>query len=110
MDLLRRTGAGELAALLGAGLLDLDRRIRLHQFRQRAQAVLAALDAGERELLEAYASGVNAGIASLGARPFEYLLLGQVPEPWRAEDSLLVGPCDVDRPSGTRCRPRRTAP
>ena len=36
MDLLRRTGAGELAALLGAGPLDLDRRIRLHQFRQKS--------------------------------------------------------------------------
>ncbi len=90
MDLLRRTGAGELAALLGAGLLDIDRRIRLHQFRQRAQAALAALDPGNRALLEAYAGGVNAGIDSLQARPFEYLLLGQAPEPWRAEDCILV--------------------
>ena len=90
MDLLRRTGAGELAALLGAGLLDLDRRIRLHQFRQKAQAAVAALDPGERALLEAYAGGVNAGIESLRARPFEYLLLGEAPEPWRAEDCILV--------------------
>ena len=45
MDLLRRTGAGELAALLGAGLLDADRHIRLHQFRQQAREALAALDA-----------------------------------------------------------------
>ncbi len=90
MDLLRRTGAGELAALLGPGALDVDRRIRLHQFRQRAQAALAALDPGERALLEAYAGGVNAGIDSLQARPFEYLLLGQAPEPWRAEDCILV--------------------
>ena len=90
MDLLRRTGAGELAALFGAGALDIDRRIRLHQFRKRAQSALAALDPGNRALLEAYAGGVNAGIDSLQARPFEYLLLGQAPEPWRAEDSILV--------------------
>ena len=90
MDLLRRTGAGELAALLGAGLLDADRKIRLHQFRHKAREALAALDAGDRALLEAYAVGVNAAAASLGARPFEYLLLGQAPEPWRAEDSFLV--------------------
>lgn len=90
MDLLRRTGAGELAALLGAGLLDADRRIRLHQFRQVARAVIAELDPGNRALLEAYAGGVNAGMKSLRARPFEYLLLGQAPEPWRAEDSILV--------------------
>jgi penicillin amidase len=36
MDLLRRAGAGELAALLGPALLDRDRQIRLHQFRKRA--------------------------------------------------------------------------
>ncbi len=90
MDLLRRTGAGELAALLGPGLVEADRRLRMHQFRQRAREARAALDAGERALLEAYADGVNAGAASLGARPFEYLLLGQSPAPWRAEDSLLV--------------------
>jgi penicillin amidase len=41
-------------------------------------------------LLEAYAEGVNAGAAALAARPFEYLLLGQSPTAWRAEDSLLV--------------------
>jgi penicillin amidase len=90
MDLLRRTGAGELAALLGPGLVDTDRHIRLHQFRRRAREALAAVAAGERELLAAYAEGVNAGIASLGARPFEYLLLGLSPAPWRAEDSILV--------------------
>jgi penicillin amidase len=90
MDLLRRTGAGELAALLGAGVLDADRQIRLHQFRQRAAEALASLDPVGRALLEAYADGVNAAIASLDARPFEYLLLRQSPEPWRAEDSLLV--------------------
>ncbi len=90
MDLLRRTGAGELAALFGAGALEIDRRIRLHQFRRRAQVALAALEPGERALLEAYASGVNAGFDALDARPYEYLLISQAPEPWRAEDCLLV--------------------
>jgi len=90
MDLLRRTGAGELAALLGPGLVEADRHIRPHQFRRRAREALVALGAEERGLLESYAEGVNSGIASLGARPFEYLLLGQAPGPWRAEDSILV--------------------
>ena len=90
MDLLRRTGAGELAALLGPGLLDVDRKIRVHQFRARAREAVAALGPGDRALLEAYAAGVNAGAAALDARPFEYLLLGQMPEPWRAEDCILV--------------------
>jgi penicillin amidase len=90
MDLLRRTGAGELSALLGPALLDTDRRIRIHQFRRRATAALAALAAPERALFDAYAAGVNAGLAGLGARPFEYFLLRQRPQPWRAEDSLLA--------------------
>jgi penicillin amidase len=90
MDLLRRTGAGELAGLFGAGALEIDRKIRLHQFRKVAQAALAGLQPGDRALLEAYADGVNSGVDSLRARPFEYLLLGQAPEPWRAEDSVLV--------------------
>ena len=90
MDLLRHAGAGELSALLGSGLLEIDRSIRLHQFRQRARATLASLDPEERALLEAYAEGVNAAIAAMGARPFEYLVLRETPAPWRAEDSLLV--------------------
>ncbi len=90
MDLLRRTGAGELAALLGPSVLETDRRIRVHQFRRRARAAVAALDPGMRTLLDAYAAGANAVLAAMRVRPFEYLLLGSRPEPWRAEDSLLV--------------------
>ena len=90
MDLLRRAGAGELAAMLGPALLVRDRQIRLHQFRKRARTALAALDGNERALLEAYADGVNAAIGEMRVRPFEYLLLGAHPEPWCAEDSLLV--------------------
>ncbi len=90
MDLLRRSGAGELAALLGPELLEKDRRIRVHQFRKRARETLAALPAGDRALLEAYAAGVNAALADARMPPFEYLLLGQDPVPWLAEDSLLT--------------------
>ena len=90
MDLTRRAAAGELAALLGPALVDSDRRLRVHRFRARAQAVLAGLPDDERALLEAYAAGVNAGLEALGARPPEYLLLRQPPRPWSAEDSLLA--------------------
>ena len=90
MDLLRRTSAGELSELLGPALLDTDRRIRLHQFRQRATQALAALDPVGRGLIEAYAAGVNAALAESRMRPFEYLLLRVKPAPWKAEDSLLV--------------------
>jgi penicillin amidase len=52
--------------------------------------VLASLPPAEQALLAAYAEGVNSGLAALGARPPEYLLLRQSPIPWSAEDSLLV--------------------
>jgi penicillin amidase len=44
----------------------------------------------DRGVLESYVAGVNAGLAALDATPFEYLVLQQSPEPWQAEDSLLV--------------------
>ncbi|MBN3764195.1 penicillin acylase family protein [Burkholderia sp. Ac-20365] len=90
MDLLRRVAAGEMSALVGPNALELDRRNRLHRFRARAHAILEALPADQRERLERYTAGVNAGLAALSSRPFEYWMLRTQPQPWRAEDSLLV--------------------
>ena len=90
MDLMRRSGAGELAALFGAKALPLDRDHRLHRFRARADALLAQMPADDRAFLDRYVAGVNDGLGSLGARPFEYALTGTSPRPWQAADSLLV--------------------
>ena len=90
MDLARRRAAGELSALVGIRALAVDREIRVHRFRAEAQRAAAALPPEDRALLDAYTAGVNAGLTSLGGSPFEYLLLRQTPQPWLAEDSLLV--------------------
>jgi penicillin amidase len=90
MDLLRRHAAGELAELFGQSALDHDKAVRVHQFHARARAVLAALAPDEVALLTAYTDGVNAGLRSLHAKPFEYLLLRTDPQPWKPEDSVLV--------------------
>ncbi len=90
MDLLRRNAAGELAALFGRTALDFDKQQRIHRFRDRADAILLQLPKGQREMLERYAAGANAGLQQLGLPPFEYLLLTQQPKPWQAADSLLV--------------------
>ncbi len=90
MDLTRRTAAGELAALIGAIALPMDRRTRLHRFRARAAAVIERSSEFERRVFEAYAAGVNAGLDDLGARPFEYFILRAQPRPWQVEDSLLA--------------------
>ncbi|BET65567.1 penicillin acylase family protein [Opitutales bacterium ASA1] len=90
MDLRRRAAAGELSALFGRTLLSEDRRVRVHRFRARAEVALRTMPARDRELLGAYASGVNAGLESLRVRPFEYLALRSEPRPWAPEDSLLA--------------------
>jgi penicillin amidase len=90
MDLSRRLAAGELAELFGAVAIDHDRQTRLFRFRAVAHAVVADGTPQQRAVLDAYTRGVNAGLAALGARPWEYWVLGQAPTPWRDEDSVLV--------------------
>ncbi|MBX3412127.1 MAG: penicillin acylase family protein [Pirellulales bacterium] len=89
MDLLRRNAAGELAEIIGRPVLSQDRKVRVHRFRHRAERVIAAASSEERAILDAYTAGVNAALGDLGAPPFEYLLLGVTPVPWRPEDSVL---------------------
>ncbi|MGA9599506.1 MAG: penicillin acylase family protein, partial [Methylocystis sp.] len=90
MDLQRRSAAGELSDLVGPAALPVDRAARLHRFRHRAVARLATITPQERTVLDAYVAGVNQGLSDLVAPPFEYLLLVKKPQPWRAEDSILV--------------------
>ena len=90
MDLLRRRAAGELAELFGKPAVPFDEQLRVHGFRQLAGKALAALPAEQRGLVEAYTAGVNAGLAALRARPFEYFVLRVRPQPWTPEDCLLV--------------------
>jgi penicillin amidase len=90
MDLLRRSTAGELSELLGPAALDIDRARRLHRMRWRAQDAWTRLTQAEQRLIRAYTNGVNAGLARLRVRPFEYLVLRSLPAAWRTEDTILV--------------------
>ncbi len=91
MDAMRRGASGRLAEIAGASALRLDRFSRTLGLVQSAESDLAALSPEARDLLEAYAEGVNALIAARGrlAAP-EFLAIGE-PEPWRPVDSLLWG-------------------
>src|SRR5688572_12578402 len=71
MDLARRRAAGELAALVGARAVPLDREIRIHRFRAEAQRAVSLLSARDRAILDAYTAGVNAGLRALRTPPFE---------------------------------------
>jgi len=90
MDLSRRLAAGELSELFGAVAVDQDRRARLFRFRAVAREVVAEASPAQRAVLDAYTRGINAGLASLSFRPWEYWMLGQAPVAWRDEDSILT--------------------
>ena len=90
MDLARRLPAGELAALVGARAVPLDREARPFRFREVAKRVIADASPEQRAWIESYTRGVNRGLATLGARPWEYGVLRITPEPWKPEDSVLV--------------------
>lgn len=90
MDLLRRSAAGEVAALVGAAAVEYDVSRRRHGLRAVAKHILDTLPENERYWLQAYAEGVNAGLDALDTRPFEYGLLRTAPLQWQPEDSLLV--------------------
>lgn len=90
MDLSRRLAAGELSELFGEVALKTDRQKRRFGFRAVARRVIEATPPAHREIIAAYARGVNAGVASLKAKPWEYLLLRGEPGEWLPEDSVLV--------------------
>lgn len=90
MDLMRRMAAGELAELVGSAAIDQDKLHRPFRMRERAQTLLATATAETRATLDAYRDGVNAGLAALSARPWEYWLLGAKPAPWSDADSILA--------------------
>jgi penicillin amidase len=91
MDLLRRHAAGELAEVVGASAVAHDRLQRTLQIRAAADRALPLLPPAQRHMLEQYAAGVNAAIATDGSHlPVEFRILRYKPSPWTARDSLLV--------------------
>lgn len=90
MDLMRRLASGELAELFGSAALDVDKTHRPFRMRARAIETLTTLPAADRDALTAYAQGVNAGLADMSSRPWEYWLVGSKPAAWQPVDSLLV--------------------
>ena len=90
MDLMRRAAAGELSELVGAAALPMDKQRRPFRMRARAAQVLAAAAPDDVAALAAYGEGVNAGLAALASRPWEYWLLRGTPAPWTTADSILV--------------------
>ena len=91
MDSLRRLAGGNLAEIVGAGALELDRESRQLQLRRIAEEGYLRLAPEDRAAFAAYTLGVNHFIAThLNDLPVEFTLLGYQPKPWSVVDSLLV--------------------
>ncbi|HEX9058260.1 MAG TPA: penicillin acylase family protein [Ktedonobacterales bacterium] len=96
MDVNRRTAEGRLAEIFGRGpkdsVLNTDKFLRTLDFMSAAQAEFQSYDPDTRAILEAYAQGVNAFIDQhRDSLPLEFSILGFVPEPWSAVDSVAYG-------------------
>ncbi|MEU7013155.1 penicillin acylase family protein [Streptomyces sp. NPDC046385] len=88
LDLIRRSGAGRLAEVWGRAAVPADTEYRRLGLAAAARVATERLERPERELLEAFAEGVNAAYAA--ATPFECRFLSYRPGPWRVEDSVLT--------------------
>ena len=92
MELFQRVARGRLAELFGPDALDADRLMRTLDLWSAAGRELDGMAETDRTLLEAYAEGVNARIASWrGPWPPEFLILDIEPQPWSARASLSIG-------------------
>ncbi len=91
MELLRRRASGTLAELIGPDGVASDELVRRLGIRRTAEQALRSGLAGPDvpRWLAAYAEGVNARLAELGAEglPAEFKALGAVPAPWTPGDS-----------------------
>jgi penicillin amidase len=89
MELNRRTAQGRLSELFGALALDTDRTARTFGFARLGRADWADASDDLKEVLLAYAAGVNTFLESPRVKlPVEFTLLRHRPEPWGPEDSL----------------------
>jgi penicillin amidase len=91
MELTRRLASGRLAEVFGKDALDVDRFQRRLGLYRAARQEWETADASLRDVLRAYAAGVNAcldGLLAAGKLPVEFVLARFAPEPWEPLDTL----------------------
>ena len=93
MEFDRRRGSGRWAEVVGESALEQDTLMRRFRLVDSARADYEAVSARTRQLMDAYAAGVNAWVATADdeyALPIEYAITGLNPEPWQPWDGLVV--------------------
>ncbi len=93
MELWKRVGQGRLAEVFGPAYLERDINARRLAYRGSMAEEYASYAPDAKQIVEAFAQGINAEIALRTAPggpglPLEFQLAGFAPEPWKPEDCL----------------------
>jgi penicillin amidase len=93
MDLLRRFARGQVSEILGKAALEQDKRWRKYGFGTIVEETYKNFTPEYRAILDNYARGVNAYIATLDAKtlPAEFQILQYKPTEWLPTDSMIIG-------------------
>lgn len=92
LDMQRRLGWGRLSECLGKRALKADIFLRRLGLGRSARQEWESADAAEREMLTAYAEGINAAWR-LGPRASEFVVLGYHPDKWEPWHAYLWFKC-----------------
>ncbi|HTQ58996.1 MAG TPA: penicillin acylase family protein [Candidatus Solibacter sp.] len=93
MEIWKRSGEGRLAEILGPSYVQRDVNARLLRYRGDMEAEYQSYAPDTKEILEAFAAGINAYLEEIQkpggiGLPLEFQLAGFKPEPWKPEDCL----------------------
>jgi penicillin amidase len=93
MDLLRRVVRGETAEIFGKQVLNRTSIGERYGFSQIAEEGIKYYSPDMRSVLESYAAGVNAFIATLddASTPIEFKILQYKPRDWTPSDTVMIG-------------------
>lgn len=92
MEMIRRIGEGRLSEISGEKTLLIDAWSRMIGFRRIATEMWKKAEPATKRLLTAYTEGINSYIRNAdGNWGFEYDAINVQPQPWRPEESLMIG-------------------
>ena len=95
MEMLRRTVQGQVADVLGAEFLELDKHVRTAFDHRSVKRQLENLKPSHRELLDAYAQGFSARVEEVlksqkELLPLEFQEFDFLPQSWTAYDAAMI--------------------
>lgn len=94
MEMARRQASGRLSEIVGEKALDNDKKFLTFSLLKAAKESYAEYSDESKKILQDYADGVNAFIDLAKEKsmlPYEFKILGFVPEKWTPIDSLVIG-------------------